>query len=203
MKVPFYQHSKFLISVHFDNGFLPDTLDGKNDLCLNLLNDLAKLARSKGRKLHATYSIASGKNGYHAHFGVSWLPLAHGYKKTSKTGNKRIAKMKVIDLLEQSFFFVDNKSEAIKRIISDKKYVTEYIIYQPKDGQSSIFSDIFIYQDFVPSASEIKIQSYCSKHQFAHLQKIDKTGCINKSIAILYMVSIGLFMISIILSSLF
>lgn len=195
MKIPFNQHSNFLISVQFDAGFTPDTLDGKNELCLSFLDSLGNLAKKNGRKLYATYSIAKGSIGVHAHFAVSWLPLSSGYLKTAQNGNKRISRYQVISLLEQSFFYVDNPTEAIKRISHNKKYVTNYVIYQPRDGQVSIFSDIYIYHDFVPVYSELKLEFYCSKRQFGEKEKMNKNRDFHKIIAIMVILSTSLFVI--------
>ena len=203
MKTPFNQHSNFLISVQFDTGFMPDTLDGKNELCLSFLDSLGKLARKNGRKLHATYSIAKGFIGFHAHFAVSWLPLSSGYLKTAQSGKKRISRYQVIALLEQSFFYVGEPTQAIKRITHDKKYVTSYVIYQPKDNQVSIFSDIYIYHDFVPVHSERKVKFYYSKRQFGENKMKNKNRDFHKIIAIMVILSTSLFVIREILLALF
>lgn len=174
MKLDKSHYSNYLISVQFDNGFMPDTLDGKIEQCRNFLDDLGNLAREYGKRLFATYSIVEGSSGTHAHFAVSWLPLMRGYLKTAKRGNKRIARFAVKSLLEQNFFYVDNPKEAIKHVTYDKAYVTYYVTEQPKDGQKTIFSNLYMHPVFVPTYSETKMRPYCSKAQIRYI-RIRKT----------------------------
>ena len=180
MKLPNNHYSNYLISVHFERGFVPDTLQSQIEYCENFLYDLGCLARKNGRRLFATYSICSGLSGLHAHFAVSWLPTIASQTKVAKNGLKRIARYPIEQLLEQSFFFVDNPTQAIKQVTHDKRYVTDYVIYQTKDGQSAIFDGFYIHPDFVPVYSEQKIQSYCSKRQFGAFQKMNQKGCFHK-----------------------
>ncbi len=203
MKVQKHHYSNFLISVPFDKGFMPDTVAGMKERCENFLDDLGDLARKNGKRLHSTFSGVSGVKDPHAHFAVSWLPLLRGHKKTAKRGNKRIDRNPVIELLEHNFFFVDNYIEAIKRVTHDKKCVTEYVIHQPKDGQTTLFDGFYIHPDFVPVYSEVKIHSYCSKQQM-HFSKrtLKRTKkSIHKMIVLISILEIAL--ISIILLSIF
>lgn len=203
MKVAKSHYSKFLISVQFDRGFVPDTLSGKVEMCENFLSDLGELAHSNGRRLHATYSVCIGKLQPHAHFAVSWLPLVKGYLKTAKTGNRSISRYAVIEMLESNFFFVDNPQQAIKIITHDKPYVTNYVINQPKDGQSAIYSAFYVHPIFRPAYSEIKIQSYCSKCYFSIYQMSTENYDKNK-VKRLVLISAAYFtLISLILLSLF
>lgn len=182
---------------------MPDTLSGKVEQAQNFLEDLGALARSDGKRLHATFSVVEGCNDYHAHFALSWLPLIGGYKKTAKSGNKRIARHTVTRLLDENFFYVDNPTEAIKRVTHDKRYVTDYVIHQPKDGQAALFSDFYIHPDFVPVYSETKIRSYCRKEQFAYYQQSSRKP-LKQVIPLLILISwMTSFVISIILLTLF
>lgn len=203
MKISKHHYSNYLISVPFDNGFLPHKISGMIAYCKNFLEDLGKLARTNGKRLHANYSIVSGKNGYHAHFAVSWLPLRYGYLKTSKNGNKRIERLSVIRMLEQNFFYVDNITEAIKRVTHDKKYVTNYVVEQPKTGQATIYSAFYSYHDFVPGYSETKMRPYCSKHQITFSRQSQKKTN-NRTFQLIILISIlEIVLISLILLSLF
>ncbi len=162
MKMPKAYYSNYLISVHFDNGFMPDTLAGQKEMCENFLSDIGNLAREHGKRLFSTYSICSGENGSHAHFGVNWLPTSrNGYKK-SKAKRPHIEKHTVSNLLHANYFYVDNESQAIKRITHDKKFVTEYIILQPKKGQDVLFSGFYQHSIIEPVHSIENQQSYSS-----------------------------------------
>lgn len=167
MKVANYHYSKYLLSVRFERGFCPDTVEGQIEQCQNFLEDLGNLAREHGRRLFATYSVCSGFSGVHAHFCVSWLPLLRHVFKSTQGENGGVSRNSVVDLFAANYFYVDNPKEAIKEITGRKRYVTEYVIHQPKDGQSTIVTDFYTHPDFVPVYSEIKIHSYCLKAEFA------------------------------------
>jgi len=143
MQLPKHHYSNYLISVHFHRDFLPDTLAGQIQICIDFMNDLGKLARKNGRKLYSRYGVSRGKNGMHAHFAVSWLPLSSGYKKIAKNGHKRINRFVMIEMLERNHFYVDNPNEAIKRVTCNKKHVTMYVIEQPRDDQMTMFTEFY------------------------------------------------------------
>lgn len=203
MKVQKHHYSSYLISVHFERGFMPDSLHGKIEICENFLSDLGDLARENGQRLHATYSIVSSINGCHAHFGVSWLPLSVGYLKTAKNGHKRIARKAVIELLEAHYFLVDNPLEAIKRITHDKKFVTDYIILQPKENQNTEFSGFYKHSIIEPAHSKEKSQSYKLSVFFDSFGKHLKTPHITNILSVFYITLSILLMIIFILLSLF
>lgn len=196
-------YTSYLISVHFDKGFLPDSLSGQVEVCENFMDDLGSLARKSGRRLYGTFSICSGDNGVHAHFGVSWLPIVLSRVKTANMRNQPIARYPVVNLLSDNFFYVDNPKEAIKKVTHDKTFVTDYIINQPKSGQSTIYTAFYIHPDFTPSLREKKIHSYCSKRQFDYFQKNQKSGCITKIYTLLLISLLPLLLISLRLLTLF
>lgn len=203
MKVENYHYSRFLISVHFERGFVPDTLQGKIEMCINFLSDLGGLARKSGKRLYATYSICSGNNGLHAHFAVSWLPMHNERPKTAQTARYVISRYTVIKLLTDNYFYVDNQLQAIKRVTHDRRFVTDYVVHQPKEGQSSIFTAFYIHADFVPTCSEIKMRSYCSKAQFGVYQNIPQNHAYNR-LSLIVLISVAWFiMISAIILSIF
>jgi hypothetical protein len=203
MQVETYHYSRYLISVQFDKGFLPASIEAMLVRCVEFLEDLGNLARRDGKRLYATYSVVRGINGYHAHFGVSWLPMVSVRVKTAKMGKQPISRRTVTRLLDENYFFVDNPKQAIKRITYDKKYVTDYIIIQPKEDQYVCESGFYSHTVFVPVCSEIKMRSYCSKQQFGAYQKECKKNHI-KTTYLLFLISVAwLILISSILTSIF
>lgn len=194
MKIANHHYSKYLLSVHFDNKFRFDTMHDKVECCQSFLTSLGILARKNGHRLHGTFSIADGLSGLHAHFGVSWLPLHNHVNKTSKNQKQRIDREIVQSLFEQSRFIVDNPTEAIKRVTYDKPYVTDYIVYQPKLGQSTIYTDFYVHPDFVPTCSELKLHSYCSKQQFPFFEKVIKSHRYDR-LSLIVLISIAWFIL--------
>lgn len=196
MKIAKKHYSNFLISVHFERSLSSEKFEGKHEQAKSFLYELGCMARKIGKRLHATYSLVSGNNGMHAHFAVSWLPLYRGSLKTAKSRNKSIMRMDVIRLLERNNFYVDNPSQAIKRITHDKKYVTDYVNFQPKDSQFVFLAGFYIHDDFVPCHSEIKIQSYCSKSQFVNIGNVNKKGCLQRQYILLLISLLSIILIS-------
>lgn len=176
MKTPKHHYSRYLISVQFDKNMEIDTLSEQIANCLNFLSELGKLALTRGRKLHASYSIVNGMNGKHAHFGVSFMPQRIQNASTFENFGILIDRKIVIELLNRNNFYVDNPKQAIKKITHSKKFVTNYIIYQPKEHQKTIFSDFYIHDNYIPSHSKQKPQSYCSSAQFSALSKSSKNN---------------------------
>ena len=203
MKISKHHYSRYLISVQFDNNFTPDSIEAMLGHCVEFLEDLGMLASKSGERLHATYSVVSGLNGYHAHFAVSWLPIVLKRIKTAKMGNQPIARHAIIKLLEENLFYVDNPREAIKKITHDRKFVTEYVTIQPKNEQSVCGSGFYIHEDFRPYASEIKMGFYCSKQQFIHIEKLNKKNNKNALSKYFLFSAAYLILISSILLSLF
>ena len=203
MKVPKHHYTKYLLSVHFEQNLRFETMHDKHERCLEFLRRLGALARKNGHRLHSTYSIADGLLGLHAHFGVSWLPLYNHVPKTAKNQRQRIDRDAMINLLEECAFIVDNPKEAIKRVTHDKPYVTDYIVFQPKNGQSTILTGFYIHPDFVPVYSEKKLHSYLVKQQFGQFVKHPKSNPRNR-LHLLFLISAAWFvLISAILTSLF
>lgn len=192
MKIEKHHYTNYLISVHFSRNFTPDTMYGKEQLCLDFLDDLGSLARKSGMRLHANYSIVRGQNDYHAHFGVSWLPTYKRKSKVAKTKGNRINRHPIINMLEDNLFFVDSPKDAIKVVTHDKPYVTAYILEQPKDHQFAMMTGFYIHPDFIPTYSEYKARSYCSRGQFEYQENTSRKP-INKilliSLAILLLIS--------------
>lgn len=203
MKVPKYHYTKYLISVQFDNGFIPDTLNGKMEMCENFLTDLGKLALKSGVRLFYTYSIVSGNEGAHAHFGVSWLPTASERLKKAKKADSGISRYPLIELLESNYFYVDNPKQAIKKVTHNKPYVTSYIIEQPKLGQTTTYSTFGKHPILRPSCSEVKLMSYCSKRNLYLFENTSKNHPHNHVTRIILISAVYLTMISYILLSLF
>lgn len=203
MKVEKYHYSNFLISVQFSRNFTPNTLYGKEELCNDFLIDLGNLARKNGMRLHATYSVCSGINDHHAHFGVSWLPSYRNKRKTSKRSYKRINRHPVIEILEAHSFYVDNPTQAIKVVTHDKPFVTSYILEQPKEGQTAILTGFYVHPDFVPVYTELKAQSYCRREQLSLCQNMPQNHRYNR-LSLLFLISAAWFvLISAILLSVF
>lgn len=203
MKIAECHYSKYLLSVHFDDNLRFETMHDKQERCQNFLTRLGDLALENGHRLHGTYSIADGLLGLHAHFGVSWIPLHNHVNKTAKNQRQRIDRDIVQDLFEECLFSVDNPSEAIKRVTHDKPYVTDYIICQPKDGQSTILSGFYIHPYFVPTCSELKIHSYLVKQQFAPIENKMKNSH-NYRLSSIVLISVAWYiLISALLLSLF
>lgn len=103
MKQPEHQYSNYLISVHFDPKFVPETLKEQIIYCENFLMDLGELARGAGKRLFATYSIASGKTGVHAHYAVNWMPSALSGKKRARNEFANISRFAITKLLLGNF----------------------------------------------------------------------------------------------------
>lgn len=203
MKIEKYHYTRYLISVQFDEGFLPASIEAMLTRCCEFLEDLGNLARKDGKRLYANYSVVRGVNGYHAHFGVSWLPLVLRRVKSAKMSNQPIARYTVTRLLDDNYFYVDNPKQAIKRVTHDPKFVTDYIIIQPKEDQFVCDSGFYSHPIFVPTHSETKLPPYCSKQQFGTFQKKSKKYHI-KTLQLLFLISVAwLILISSILTSLF
>lgn len=194
MKIPEHHYTKYLLSIHFDDNFRFDTMHDKIERCLNFLARLGDLARKSGHRLHCTHSIADGLSGLHAHFGVSWLPLHNHANKTAKNQRQRIDRDVVQDLFEDCRFIVDNPTEAIKRVTHDKPYVTDYIVCQPKHGQSTIYTDFYVHPDFMPAHAEVKMHSYLVKQQFPLFQKVVKNQHYNR-LSLLFLISVAWFIL--------
>jgi len=203
MRMKNSHYTNYLISVQFDRGFVPDSLSGMMERCDNFLEDLGNLARKHGRRLHSTLSIATGLNGHHAHFGLSWLPLSPKAKRASKSRPQAISRYTVTRLLEDNYFYVDNPTEAIKKVTHDKSFVTDYIITQPKDGQNALYDDFYIHPDFVPVYSEKKIHSYCSKQQMRFSKRTPKRTSESIAKTIILAAWLTIFLISYLLLSIF
>lgn len=145
MKHPQSHYSNYLLTAHFDRRFTQDRLPEMIEFCESFLNELGNLARQSAIRLHATYSIVVGKYDHHAHFALNWLPCT-AIKITSYKGQfNPIQRKKIIRMLEAHNFYVDNQNEAVKRITSRKDYVTDYVVFQPKEGQTTVHTSFFIY----------------------------------------------------------
>lgn len=203
MKVPQKHYTNFLISVQFDRRFMPSTLAGKKQQAENFLDDLGKMALFDGHRLHSTCSVVSGLNGCHAHFGVSWLPIVGVRVKTAKMSEQPIARYTVTRLLDENYFYVDNPKQAIKRVTHDKGHVTDYIIRQPKDGQTTLESFFYVHPIFVPVHSDEKTQSYCYTGKRPSSKIPPQNGCVNKLIANVFIILSVLIAISYVLLSIF
>lgn len=182
MKLANHHYSNYLISVQFDPKFIPETLSGQIEYCKNFLSDLGELAHEEGVRLFATCSIASGKLPLHAHFAVNWIPKTLNAKKYAKNQFENISRYTVARLLDNNFFVVDNPTEAIKRITHGKKFVTSYVINQPKDGQTVLFDFFFSYPISDPKSLVENSLSNSSTGFFAE-SGIDRlSGCLYKYI---------------------
>ena len=179
MKLPNHHYSRFLISVHFDRDFVPDTVEEMMQYCDSFLIGLGRLARKSGRCLYSTFSVNSGIGGFHAHFALSWLPVVGKIIKPDVWANGTICMDVIVELLEQNYFYVDNESEAIKRITHNKPYVTSYVLLQPKDGQFVCGTGFYVHEDFKPSLFERKIGLYCTGTKCLNFKPIEKNN--NKS----------------------
>lgn len=179
MKVKNAHYSNYLISVQFDRKMSIDTLKDKQDVCKNFMSEIGKLARKSGIRLHATYSIVSGANGFHAHFAINWLPLTSKRVRFDMWSNQPIARHPIITILEDVGFFVDNPKQAIKRITRDKPFVTSYVIGQPKEAQNTQFSGFYKHTILEPNHSYEKTQSYCSSALFQHSKNYTPKSIIN------------------------
>lgn len=162
MRIENHHYTKFLISVQFDRDTLPVSIEAMMQSCEEFLEDLGNLALKSGRKLHVTYSVAGGSNGYHAHFGLSWLPIVRRRVKMATMAKQPIARHAVIQLLEGNGFFVDNPKQAIKKVTHSQKLVTSYILTQPKENQFLCDSGFYIHPTFDPVHSCDEMHSYCS-----------------------------------------
>lgn len=203
MQMPNHHYTNFLLSIQFDSGFLPNSVSGMVERCMDFLSDMGKLARKNGMRLHASWSVVRGVVGFHAHFGLSWITTYKTEFGTTTKDKNNMVRQPVIDLLEDSFFFVDNRAEAIKRVTHDKPYVTGYIIQQPKDGQDVVASGFYIHEDFCPSLREVKANPYCSTRYPVAFQKDHKKTPTNLSLRIFLLAALYFLMISTIILSLF
>jgi len=144
MATPLSLQRRFFITMHYDTGFLPSTVEGMVNRIVDFLDDLSILAREDGKLLKSKYSIVKDKHGAHVHAIVNWLPTFNYSPHAPNSPHKRIKRDPVLSLIESNWFKIDNKIKGIKFITDTPKKVEKYIFEQPKSGQSVVFEGQYI-----------------------------------------------------------
>ena len=194
--------ARYLLTLHFDNLFTPNSLAGKIEQVESFLEDVGKLARQNGIAFQAEYGIVSGKTGTHSHIMVNWLPTKT-YEATKRYKRHTvILRKKILGFMNDNFFRIDAPEQRIKRITHHVKRVRRYIQGQSKNGQTLIYSGKYRYVNFVPVYTEKKIGSYYTS-QFSGLpENVANIGCVEKLKAISFLAFILSLMISLIVAQL-
>lgn len=196
-------YTNYLISIHFDYSNLPSNIAGLMSQCEYALEDIGNLALKSGHRLHSTYSVVQGLDGYHAHFGLSWLPLLKKRIRNDVGIKQDIVRMPIIDILEENNFVVDNPKQAIKAVTRRKEYVTRYVVLQPKENQNVLDSGFYVHQEFEPVHSSENLEFYCPERYLTHNKKHTKNRYLNIIKKLILMSAANLTLISLILLSLF